>query len=56
MDSGVSSALTNSINSFSTDAFTQLAVIVPLAITVMVTLVLVFRSLGWFKRISGLHK
>jgi hypothetical protein len=55
MDAGVSSALTGGITTFQTDAMTQLAVIIPLAIVVLVTVVLVFKSLGWFKKIAGLR-
>lgn len=56
MDAGVQSALGVAITGFSTDALTQLAVIVPIGIAVMVTIILVFRSLGWFKKLAGLRK
>jgi len=56
MDAGVASALNTGITGFQTDAFTQLAIIVPLGIAVLVTIVLIFRSLGWFKKLAGLRK
>lgn len=56
MDGGVSSALNTAITGFSTDALTQLAVVIPIAIVVMITVVLLFKSLGWFKRLSGLRR
>jgi hypothetical protein len=56
MDAGVASALAGGIQGFQTDAFTQLAIIVPLGIAVLITIVLVFRGLGWFKKLAGLRK
>jgi len=56
MDAGVSSAVSTAVNTFSTDALGQLAVIIPIGIAVMITVVLVFKSLGWFKRLSGLRR
>ena len=56
MDAGVSSALSNGVSTFSSDALTQLAVIIPIGIAVLITVVVFFKALGWFKRLSTLRR
>jgi len=54
MNAGVQSALTTAIGDMSDGAFSLLAIVLPLAITVAITLILTRKGWGWFKSYSGL--
>ena len=54
MNIGVSSALNNSILDFQSTTFQQLAIIIPFAMAVLITIVVVFWGIAQFKKLSGL--
>lgn len=61
MDSGVNNAIMGvgstapGLDTFATDTYTQLGTVIPIGLAVAVTVVLVFKSIGWFKKLAGLR-
>lgn len=55
MDAAVINAVTNGVTDFKTDSLTQLAAIIPLGLAVMITVILVFKTISWFKKLAGLR-
>lgn len=49
MDPTVAGAVTTAITTFKTDALAQLAVVVPIGVAVVITVALLFKTIGWFR-------
>jgi len=49
MDSAVATAVGTAITDFKGDALTQLATVVPLGIAVVISVALLYKTIGWFR-------
>lgn len=54
MDSDVSSALSASIGEFKTESLSLIATTIPVALVVLVTVVLIFAGIRWFRALVHL--
>jgi len=52
MDAGVLTALTAGIGDFATDATAQLAAVLPVGLTVAISVAVLFMGIRWFRSIA----